>query len=368
MPINAFGGGPGSGKTYGVMEHVILPAVAAGRFIITNIDGLNVQAIYDYVVENYYKDKIICIGHIRTCSRSAPGEPGFFPGDSSLDKPCGFPDPERTTVAGGDLVVIDEATRYWPQGEKVSKEAAFFFREHRHFSNDLGQTCDLVVIDPDLTLLARPLKGKIELSSITHKPKGLGLNRYVVRLFRGSRVTGAAKPQSINGPYPFKPEIYALYKSYSHDKASEQPIDKRQNIFRNKVVWLYLGGGVCMLFVSVVLIWRFFNPDLAKGRVASKVVGSIAGSGEAVVPGAVGASSAAGIPQFSTRWRVVGSYTARGQSWVVLADDAGRLRHESPGAFMGSGSLMVGDVDGSRATTYSGSVARSAVIPVEVPK
>jgi zona occludens toxin len=50
MPINAFGGGPGSGKTYGVMEHVILPAIAEGRFILTNIEGLNAQAIYDYTV------------------------------------------------------------------------------------------------------------------------------------------------------------------------------------------------------------------------------------------------------------------------------------------------------------------------------
>ncbi|NHZ96534.1 zonular occludens toxin domain-containing protein [Massilia sp. CCM 8734] len=368
MPINAFGGGPGSGKTYGVMEHVILPAVAAGRFIITNIDGLNVQAIYDYVVQHYYKDKIICIGHIRNCSRSAPGESGFFPGELSLDKPCAFPDPECSTVVGGDLVVIDEATRYWPQGDKVSKEAAFFFREHRHFSNELGHTCDLVVIDPDLTLLARPLKGKIELSSITHKPKAVGLNRYVVRLFRGSRVTGAVKPQSVNGPYSFKPQIYALYKSYSHDKALEQPIDNRQNIFRSKVLWLYLGGIVCMALVSGVFARRFFNPDLANGRVADMAAGSVAAPGVSVASGTVGVSPTVGIPQFSARWRVVGTYTARGHSWVVVADDAGRLRHESPGAFNGSGSLTVGEVDGAKVTIYSGAIARSAAIPIPASK
>lgn len=86
MPINAFGGGVGTGKTYGVMEHVVLPAVAAGRFIITNIEGLNEQAIYDYVAKHFYKGKIICIGHIRCCDRNAPGEEDFFPGQDALDK------------------------------------------------------------------------------------------------------------------------------------------------------------------------------------------------------------------------------------------------------------------------------------------
>lgn len=360
MPINAFGGGPGSGKTYGVMEHVILPAVADGRFVITNIDGLNVQAIYDYVEKHFYKGKIFCIGHIRQCSRMAPGEAGFFPGDGSLDKPCVVPAPDSETVAGGDLVVIDEATRYWAQGDRVSKEAAFFFREHRHFSNELGQTCDLVVIDPDLTLLARPLKGKIELSSITHKPKALGLDRYVVRLFRGANIAKSAKPQSTNGPYSFKPEIYALYKSYSHEKAKEQAIDKRQNIFRNKVVWMYLGGGVCTLLASSVLLWKFFNPDLNKGRTAVAPGGVVAVASQ---PGGVAVApvgQAVSVPQFSARWRVVGSYSARGQAWVVVVDEAGRLRHESPSAFVGAGALVVGDVDGSKVTSYSGSVAGAA--------
>src|SRR5689334_552815 len=138
MPINGFGGGPGSGKTYGVMEHVILPAVAQGRFILTNIEGLNVEAIYDYVAENFYKGKIFCIGHIRRCNREAPDADDFFPGASALDTPVPVPSPEFARVSGGDLVVIDEATRHWAQGEKVKPSHAYFFREHRHFANEMG--------------------------------------------------------------------------------------------------------------------------------------------------------------------------------------------------------------------------------------
>lgn len=349
MPINAFGGGPGTGKTYGVVEHVILPAVAKGRFVLTNIDGLNTDAIYQYVVDNFYTGKIFCIGHIRTCSRGRPGEDGFFPGDDSLDKPCHVPAANIDVVVGGDLVVIDEATRYWPMGEKVSKEAQFFFREHRHFANVLGHTCDLVVIDPDLMLLSRPLRGKIELSSVTHKPKALGMNRYTVRMYRGCKLT--AKPQSVSGPFPFKPEVYALYKSYSHEGAKESAVDSRQNIFRNKLLWLYVAVIVGIGGSGFWYTWKYFNPDKPKAMRAGREL-PVRGSSTAGPAVAVQGSTAA--VSFSDRWRVVGSYSGASGSWVVLADPAGRLRLESPSAFAGAGVAQVGEVDGLKVTRFSG--------------
>jgi zona occludens toxin len=358
MPINAFGGGPGTGKTYGVVEHVILPAIAAGRFIITNIDGLDAGAIYDYVAKNFYKDKIICIGHIRTCSRDAPGENGFFPGDASLDKPNPCPPPTLEVVAGGDLVVIDEATRYWVMGEKVSKEAQFFFREHRHFANEIGHTCDLVVIDPDLMQLARPLRGKIELSSLTHKPKGIGLNRYVVRLYRGCKLTG--KPQSVNGPYKFKPEIYALYKSYAHANAKESAIDGRQNIFASKILWYYLIGVISCVSIAIWLLWGFFVPDSPKKAAPATVIQNplqVSPSLPSHVPTVIN-----NIPPISEKWRVVGTMVSGGLSWVVVSDIDGRLRLESPSSFIGSGSVAVGEIDGSRVSTWSGVPAKKGIL------
>lgn len=357
MPINAFGGGPGTGKTYGVVEHVILPAIAEGRFVLTNIDGLNVDAIYDYVVEKYGKlDKIICVGHIRSCGRGRPGDDDFFPGESSLDNPCAVPDLVTDRVVGGDLVVIDEATRYWPMGEKASKAAQFFFREHRHFSNELGQTCDLVVIDPDLMLLNRHLRGKIELSSITHKPKGLGLNKYTVRMYRQCKLTG--KPQSIGGPYAFKPEVYALYRSYSHEGAKETAIDGRQNILRSKFLWSYVAFLVLVLSAAGYFLWGYFHPSapvVADSGVVPAVLTHVPGQMHS--PSAISAPGAA-TPRISEQWRLVGSYSGPGGAWVVLADPDGRIRMESPSVFTG-GLVAVGQVDGATVTRYSGRDPRS---------
>ncbi|PRD95446.1 zonular occludens toxin domain-containing protein [Burkholderia ambifaria] len=368
MPINAFGGGPGSGKTYGVMEHVILPAVSKGRFIVTNIDGLDPDAIYQHVAENAPKGTIICIGHIRGCDRSAPEEDNFFPGEEALDKPMPIPDPEFGRVWGGDLVVIDEATRYWSQGEKIKRSHAYFFREHRHFTNVMGHCCDLVVIDPDLTMLARALKGKIEMSSVTHKPKALGLNRYSVNLYRG--VKFSAKPMSSSGPFAFKKEIYALYKSYSHAQAKEQPIDRRQNILLHGKTWVVGGGMVILVCAGLWGVARYFSHK-EKPTEGQAAAASIGGASVPAVPG-----SMAGVPtpsstlaprasDVSNTWRILGRFESGSVQYVVLGDSSGRMRVDSPAAFNGLGSAIVGHVDGERVSMWSG--AKSAALSVPIP-
>lgn len=356
MPINAFGGGPGSGKTYGVMEHVLLPAVAQGRFILTNIEGLNLQAIYDYVVETYYKGKIICVGHIRICDRNAPFEDDFFPGEDALDKPMDVPSPGTDLVPrfgrviGGDLVVIDEATRYWVQGEKVKPAHQYFFREHRHFANVMGHTCDLVVIDPDLGMLARALKGKIEMSSVTHKPKEVGMNRYTVKLFRGARLTG--KPQQTLGPYAFQKKIYSLYKSYSHEKAKEQKIDGRQNALMNPRLWALGVFLLCLLGSSIWFLVHFF-----KGRTDALKATDSKPAASSPLNAPVGPSSAASAPKPAEALRISGEVQIGGSRWVSISDGSGRVRLVSPAGFSGRGVLMVGSVDGKTVEAFMGSAS-----------
>ena len=362
MTINAFGGGPGTGKTYGVMEHVIIPAIAKGRFVITNIDGLNDELIYEYVAQEFYKGKIICIGHIRHCDRNAAEDENFFPSEESHDKALPVPAPDSKKAHGGDLVVIDEATRYWVQGERVHKNHSYFFREHRHFANEMGHTCDLVVIDPDLTQLARALKGKIEMTSLTHKPKELGLNKYVVRLFRGTKFTG--KPVSVGGPYPFKPEIYNLYRSYAVAGAVEQSIDSRQSLVPALVRKLI--GLVVLILCAVALMFYAVRHKIAqiKEGDTSKTTAEASKAGQAGNVSAgrqIGAVASPGQPvgrsDVSPTLRVVGEFTAKGDRWVILSDGYS-MRLETGSAFTGRGMGTVGQVEGQRVTTWSGATAR----------
>lgn len=349
MPINAFGGEPGSGKTYGVLEHVILPAIAKGRFVITNIEGLEDDLIYQYVAKEFYKGKIICIGHIRQCSRDAPDSENFFPGAESLDAAMEVPSPDRPNVNGGDLVVIDEATRHWSSSDKVKKQHSYFFREHRHFANVLGHTCDMVVIDPDLAMLARALKGKIELASVTHKPKEIGMNAYVVKLFRGVRTTG--KPISVQGPYRFDKKVYSLYKSYAHADAKEQAIDRRQVVFKNPRFLLFAFG---LLIMLVFCIWIFSvvyqrqvnkNTKISPERkVAEQDISNL--NKPRTLP-------IENIEELSSL-RVAGEVSLQGERWILLVDQNGSTRLENPAAFVGKGSLIVGNLGGKRVATWTG--------------
>lgn len=360
MPINGFGGVPGSGKTYGVMEHVILPAIAKGRFILTNIEGLNPEAIYQYVLDQAPAGKIVCIGHIRICDRTAPEEDEFFPGADALDKPMPVPAPEFPRVCGGDLVVIDEATRYWTTGEKVKRSHFYFFREHRHFANEMGHTCDLVVIDPDLSLLARQLKGKLEMASVTHKPKEIGLNRYVVNIYPRGRVKG--KPTQTLGPYAFRKEICALYKSYSHEKAQEQAIDGRQNVFRNPRLWTFAAGILLMGGLSswgvYHLVWgKAMMKDAPKEQAAVTAASNSTPTGSAPAPAMAQSNR-------SDSLHIAGEVIINGEHWIAVADSNGHLRLENPAAFVGRGVLLVGTVEGKRVTAWTG----TQMVPANVPQ
>jgi zona occludens toxin len=358
MPINAFGGGVGTGKTYGVMEHVVLPAVAAGRFIITNIEGLNEQAIYDYVAKHFYKGKIICIGHIRCCDRNAPGEEDFFPGQDALDKAVPVPAGDAPKVVGGDLVIVDEATRYWPQDEKVKKSHAYFFREHRHFANEMGHTCDLVVIDPDLSMLVRALKGKVDMSSITHKPKEIGLNKYVVNLYRG--VTLRSKPVSTQGPFSFKKEVYSLYKSYSNEKAKEQAIDKRQNLLKNPRLWFYAGGMVLLFALCMWGLYAYYRHQVDKFTPKDDRANATAAVLGAPVSPVVANSGSSAVK--SDTLRIAGEVVLRGERWILLSDQDGSIRMENPAAFVGRGITLVGNVEGQRIATWTGAAQKQQSI------
>lgn len=356
MAINAFGGGPGTGKTYGVMEHVILPAVSKGRFILTNIEGLKHDEIYQYVHDNAPKGKIVCIGHIRSCNRKAPEEDDFFPGEEALDVPQSVPSPDLQKVNGGDLVVIDEASRYWQLGEKVKRKHYYFFREHRHFSNEVGDTCDLVVIDPDLTELAKALRGKIEMSSVTRKLKEVGLERYVVDVFSKCRLRKAI--QNL-GPYEFKPEIYGLYKSYSHDKAKEQQVDKRQNVLGGVFFRVVIPLAFVLIFVGGYFVYSFLagkkKPPSPEVQASSVTVGS-------QQPASLSAKPVA--PEISDKWRAAG-YVSTGADVVFYLDNGERRRVlENPLHFKLSRRTYELKVGESWVTDYSGASSRSASSPL----
>src|SRR5690606_23708807 len=121
MAINVYTGVMGSGKSYEITLNVVLPAVLAGRRVVTNIDGINQDLIHDYLRDKHpnHTSDFGSIVHVTDAQISLPE---FFPDESRTDG--------SSIVQPGDLVVVDEAWRHWSSNQKLTPEHMQFFRMH----------------------------------------------------------------------------------------------------------------------------------------------------------------------------------------------------------------------------------------------
>lgn len=339
MAINAYTGLMGSGKSYEVVSSVIIPAVLAGRRVITNIDGINPQAILQYCIERRKADAAV-LGQVVRVSNQDVMRDGFFPDE---DRP-----EVSSMVQPGDMVAIDEAWEFWSTGNRIKPEHQRFFRMHRHFVHPLtGVACDVVLMIQSISDLHRQLRAVVELTFRTKKLKELGATRcYRVEMYETNKLTKALLLDTFNKTYD--KEIFPLYRSYSGDGGKEASIDKRQNILANRRIWFVCGIVTFVWIVCARLIWRFFNPV---PDVPSPVATRSDAAGNVSAPMA---SERPSVPPISQEWRVVGAYSDQRHRWVVVADPAGQMRIEAGSLFSGAGISLIGRVDGKRVTTWSG--------------
>ena len=370
MAVTAYFGVMGSGKSYEVVSGPLLDAVAAGRRVVTNIDGISEERIHAHLVKKrgLGVDGLGKVVYVRTDDIK---QPRFFPvelehSDGAKVEP-GFVQP-------GDLLVVDEAWKIWPDRGALPGEHMAFFRMHRHFVHEhTGVACDVVLMIQAVSGLNRSIRDVIELSFRMVKLKSIGVSKgYRVEMYETARLTKANRVGTFVRKY--KSEIFPLYKSYAASgggSGKEAVVDKRQNLFARPLFWVLavvvlVVGGSAIFFVV-----RFFHGGMLKhgAHAASDSGGHASGAGAA--SGAAPASGAAAAvpraPGMSEQWRVVGSFAANGQYWVVVADESGRLRVQSPAGFVGSGIERAGEVDGKRVAVWSGSLPGRGAAAMGVP-
>ncbi|VVE18466.1 Zonular occludens toxin [Pandoraea iniqua] len=341
MAINAYTGLMGSGKSYEVVSSVIVPAVLAGRRVVTNIDGINPEAIYAYCTD-VKKANVATLGPVIPISNTDVLKDGFFPDETKPDA--------ESLVKAGDLVAIDEAWEFWSVSHKISPEHMRFFRMHRHYVDpETGLSCDVALMIQSITDLHRQLRSVIEVTFVTKKLKELGLgNRYRVEMFGGGRITKAARFGTTTTTYD--KAIFPLYQSYAGGSGKERAIDARQNMLRNPKLWmtavLFLA---CWIGVGMFL-WRFFHPQSPEKPAANSVSLDRAPSALVNVT-----SELAPHPQiFSEKWRIAGRYSIAGRRYVALSDNSGRLRIEPSTMFGNTGLAIIGEIDGQQVSPWSG--------------
>ena len=378
MSINAYVGLQGSGKSYQVVGNVIIPAVAAGRRVVTNIHGIETEKIRAYLFNKGLGDPK-SYGEVVVVEDEDVFKEGFFPAKYREVEGVKVVDDAASFVKGGDLVCLDESWKFYGTGKKVTPEHFAFFREHRHFRNPTtNATCDLVLLTQDIGDLTRSVRSVIEVTFRTVKLKSLGLDRqYRVEQYSGSKCEKRALVDT-KTPLTYDLEICALYQSHAGGVGKEVTIDKRQNLLKRPGYWL---GFALVFVVGLWGIWHtvtYFTgrsaaprPAVASNQAVTAPGQTASQSSAAVMAQPVTAQPAApAVPPFSSEWRIAGTMALRSERFVVLVGEAGRVRLEHPSMFtFVAGRPSVGVVEGQRVTAFSGpqTSAPSAATLAKVP-
>ena len=342
MPINVYTGLMRSGKSYEVVSQVIIEAIAQGRRVVTNVDGISNDLVRAYVSEKKKLDidKLGIVSHVKN---EDVFKEDFFP---FYDDHHG--EHTDTFCQPGDLVCIDEAWRFWGSDCKLHKNHKSFFLEHGHFTHaETHVACDLVLMIQDMGTLHRFLKAVVAFSFRTHKKVSLGMgSTYSVTMWEGSKQTRATEIG--NWVRRYDKEVFPLYSSFKGGAEGKTVnVDSRQNILANKRLWfvvaLCLVGGA----FSFRNLWRFFHPVDSKPLVAAS--GANPGA-----PLPQQGRAVAGVAAFSSEWRYVGELRIGADAFAIVTNEVGRIRLESPSVFSGRGLAAVGLVDGGRVTSFSG--------------
>ncbi len=335
MALNCYTGLMGSGKSYEVVSTVIINALRQGRRVVSNIDGLDMALITEYIY-SHFKDTVK-VGELVHVSNDEVIQPGFFPTDKTVGQ-------EKSRVKPGDFVALDEVWRFWGTGEKISAEHFEFLRMHRHYvCPEGGYGCDIAIMIQDITSLNRQVRAVVEFSTKTVKLKALGLHkRYRVEMYETGILRGSTHLDTFVKSY--NPEIFPLYSSYKGGAGKELVVDGRQNIIANRK-WLYIFGGVAMILVvyfAVGRVWRYFhNSDSSTASIS-------AGSSGTVMPAA---------DPLQSDLRYVGKVNVPNLGeMVVFANATGRLRYENASLCSGPAVYIRCRIDGKLVSAFSGTV------------
>lgn len=234
MSIQAYVGLPGSGKSYSVVEQQVLPALRAGRKVVTNLP---------LILEEI--DKL-----------GLPGEVKTFEVQELVMEPHRI----LEYAVPGCIFILDEAWKLFPAGKQavdLAEEVKSFLSEHRHMVDDKQNAINIVLCVQDLANMAAFARRLVENTFVTTKLSFVGLAKaFRVDVFHGA-VTGCTpnpKKALRQVPGRYRKEIYSLYRSHTMSQsdglgANEVKMDGRAN------VWMRPAFAVGVVVVPVLLWW-----------------------------------------------------------------------------------------------------------------
>jgi zona occludens toxin (predicted ATPase) len=282
VAIYAYTGRPGSGKSYGVVYNIILPACKKGIPIYTNIP--------------LHLDKIFCdypdaeIVQLKTEDfLSTKLEKEVF--DPASNKNIKISDPiknkdtgeiiaetvgEKTwlDIPNGALIVVDEIGSIYPVGSTIrqySREFIECWTMHRHKLDENGRPQDIVILCQDLSQIAMFIRKIVDTTYIAIKMDALGASgRFRTDTYDGAMLIDKATPKK-RIKYQlekYKKTVFQYYESHTKKSADGiglqgAIVDSKKNIL--KTPFFLVGMPFFLFFTIGAFYWLFtgfFKTDL----------------------------------------------------------------------------------------------------------
>lgn len=347
MAIKLYTGIQGSGKSYEVVTVVILGALRERRRVVSNIAGLNFEAMREILIAEGIEPELI--GSILQVDHDDVLKPDFWRTDDDTKQG------RVTTIQPGDVLILDEIWRFEEifkasvRPSSVSFRVLNYFRMHRHMVHpELGFTCEVVLITQDVQDVPRAVRSVVEKTFVMTKHTELGTDKfYRVDVYSRARFNSRTEPLN-SFQRKYNPELFKLYKSHSNNdgeiQAKEVSIDKRGNIWQRPVIKYGVPISLLVLVFAISKLWAFFHP-------VDVVVA------DAVKAPAVGVSTPARVvPVVDDSWRVMGSFYSGSSFVVALKNPSGGSRYIfNPPNYKIEGSYLTVELpEGGFATPYSG--------------
>ena len=245
--INLLLGPPGAGKSYEATVYHILPALARGRKVITNLP-LNIEALS--AIDATYAGLI----EIRSATLAPePKPPTIIAGRSdsayvrtvefsnrAFANPQDYLDEWRHPEGFGPLYVIDECHFCLPAG-RTQRGVEEWYSMHRHYN------VDVLLITQSFGKISRPIVDLVQVCYKVRKAVALGQNdSYIRKVLDG--VKGAVVSEDVR---KYKPQMFGLWRSHTHGvPALEQSASDVSSIvsrFKKIRNWFFL-----VVFVAVI--------------------------------------------------------------------------------------------------------------------
>ena len=244
MAISAYTGLQRSGKSYSVVEHVIISALKESRKVYTNIPMNDEMCLQDFgcQVENF----------------------------SVIDIPLDFFD----SIESGSVVVIDECWRLWPAGMKpttMSESHKSFITEHGHRVKN-GKCIEIAIVTQDLSQICTFVRNLVETTYRSTKNTALGSSKtFRVDIYTGP-VSGPNPPARLRQDQKlgckYNEKVYKYYVSQTQNEdskhGSEKSSDKRSSFFSSSFVKfapIALILGSIFVFYTISNVFETYAPE-----------------------------------------------------------------------------------------------------------